>query len=137
MSGAKSEIRFQGAGVSPGLAHAVIHVVRDDLEDVVRYQIERAQIGNEIARFESALVQTRIQILEMQQKIAEAIGTKDAGIFDAHLLVVEDRTLIDEVLRKLEAEHVNVEAVFHEVATKYADTLGQIDDPYLRERALD
>jgi hypothetical protein len=38
--------------------------------------------------------------------------------------VVEDRTLIDEVLRKLEAEHVNVEAVFHEVATKYADTLG-------------
>ena len=65
----------------------------------------------------------------MQQKIAEAIGTKDAGIFDAHLLVVEDRTLIDEVLRKLEAEHVNVEAVFHEVATKYADTLSQIDDP--------
>src|SRR5207248_801818 len=75
--------------------------------------------------------------LEMQQKIAEAIGTKDAGIFDAHLLVVEDRTLIDEVLRKLECDQVNVEAIFHDVAAKYAETLGQIDDPYLRERALD
>src|SRR5438128_10919928 len=136
MSGDNKEIRFRGAGVSPGLARGVIHVVRDDLDDVARYHIEPWQIGNEIARFEAAHVQTRIQILEMQQKLAEAIGTKDAGIFDAHLLVVEDRTLIDEVLRKLECDQVNVEAIFHDVATKYAETLGQIDDHYLRERAF-
>src|SRR2546421_1310662 len=137
MSGDNEEIRFQGAGVSPGLARGVIHVVRDDLDDVPRYQIEPSQIGNEIARFEAALVQTRVQILEMQQKIAEAIGAKDAAIFDAHLLVVEDRTLIDEVLRRLESERCNAEWVFQEVATHYAETLSKIDDPYLRERALD
>ncbi len=73
----------------------------------------------------------------MQQEIAEAIGAKDAAIFDAHLLVVEDRTLIDEVLRRLEAERCNVEWVFQEVASNYAETLSKIDDPYLRERALD
>ncbi len=132
-----AEIRFQGVGVSPGVARATLQVMRDELEEIERYRIEESEIGGEIARFESALVQTRIQILEMQQKIAEAIGTKDAGIFDAHLLVVEDRTLIDEVLRKLETERVNVEAIFHEVAQRYAATLGKIDDPYLRERALD
>jgi phosphotransferase system enzyme I (PtsI) len=137
MSGDNKEIRFQGAGVSPGVARGVIHVVRDDLDDVVRYPIEPSQIGNEIARFEAALVQTRIQILEMQQKIAEAIGAKDAAIFDAHLLVVEDRTLIDEVLRRLETERCNVEWAFQEVASNYAETLSKIDDPYLRERALD
>ena len=137
MSDDNKEIRLRGVGVSPGIAHGVIHVVRDDLDDVVRYHIEPAQIGNEIARFEAALVQTRVQILEMQQKIAEAIGTKDAAIFDAHLLVVEDRTLIDEVLRRLETEHCNVEWVFQEVASNYAETLSKIDDPYLRERALD
>src|SRR5881396_3135237 len=137
MSGDNKEIRFQGAGVSPGLARGVIHVVRDDFDDVPRYHIEPSQIGNEIARFEAALVQTRVQILEMQQKIAEAIGAKDAAIFDAHLLVVEDRTLIDEVLRRLETERCNVEWVFQEVASNYAETLSKIDDPYLRERALD
>ena len=137
MSGDNKQIRFRGAGVSPGLARAVIHVVRDDLDDVVRYHIEPSQIGNEIARFEAALVQTRVQILEMQQKIAEAIGAKDAAIFDAHLLVVEDRTLIDEVLRRLETERCNVEWVFQEVANNYAETLSKIDDPYLRERAVD
>src|ERR1700720_1777207 len=137
MGSDNKEIRFRGAGVSPGLARGVIHVVRDDLEDVVRYHIEPSQIGNEIARFEAALVQTRVQILEMQQKIAEAIGAKDAAIFDAHLLVVEDRTLIHEVLRRLEAERCNVEWVFQEVASNYAETLSKIDDPYLRERAVD
>ncbi|PYJ47992.1 MAG: phosphoenolpyruvate--protein phosphotransferase [Verrucomicrobia bacterium] len=134
---AKQEIRFEGAGVSPGIAHGKIHVVRDDLDDVPRYRIAPSKIADEIGRFEAALIQTRMQILEMQQRIAESIGAKDAAIFDAHLLVVEDRTLIDEVLRKLETDLCNVEWVFQEVAGRYAETLSKIDDPYLRERALD
>jgi phosphoenolpyruvate-protein phosphotransferase (PTS system enzyme I) len=134
---ARQEIRFEGAGVSPGIARGQVHVVRDDLDDVARYRISPSRVTDEIGRFEAALIQTRMQILEMQQRIAESIGAKDAAIFDAHLLVVEDRTLIDEVLRKLETDLCNVEWVFQEVATTYADTLNKIDDPYLRERALD
>lgn len=139
MSGdnAKQETRFQGVGVSPGIGRGALHVVRDEGDDIARHRIEPADIPEEIGRFETALIQTRSQILEMQERIAQSIGAKDAGIFDAHLLVVEDRTLIDEVLRKLQADLNNVEFVFQEVATHYADTLSQIDDPYLRERALD
>src|SRR5262252_7560619 len=139
MSGdnASKEIRFEGAGVSPGIARGQVHVVRDELDEVVRYRIALSQVADEISRFETALIQTRMQILEMQQRIAESIGAKDAAIFDAHLLVVEDRTLIDEVLRKLETDLCNVEWIFQEVATRYAETLNKIDDPYLRERALD
>src|SRR5213082_2581654 len=134
---ARQEIRFEGAGVSPGIARGQIHVVRDDFDDVGRYRISPSHVTDEIGRFEAALIQTRMQILEMQQRIAESIGAKDAAIFDAHLLVVEDRTFIDEVLRKLETDLCNVEWVFQEVATTYAETLNKIDDPYLRERALD
>src|SRR5438105_133925 len=134
---AGQEIRFEGDGVSPGIARGTVHVVRDDLDDVARYRIEPSQVAHEIGRFEAALIQTRVQILEMQQQIAESIGAKDAGIFDAHLLVVEDRTLIDEVLRTLARDKTSVENVFQSVACRYAKTLSEIDDPYLRERALD
>ncbi len=92
---------------------------------MVRYQIAPSQVTDEIGRFEAGLIQTRMQILEMQQRIAESIGAKDAAIFDAHLLVVEDRTLIDEVLRKLKTDLCNVEWAFQEVATRYAETLEQ------------
>src|ERR1700754_1533591 len=126
---ATEEVRFQGVSACPGIARGRTHVVRDEVDDVARYGIELSQVPKEIARFEAALMQTRGQILEMQQSIAEAIGAKDASVFDAHLLVVEDRTLIDEVLRKLESDHCNVEYIFQEVSRRYADTLSKIDDP--------
>ena len=135
MSG--GEVRFLGVGVAPGIARGVVFIHHPDDEEPPRRQIDPEEISGEIARFESALIATRVQILEMQQRIAEAIGAKDASIFDAHLLVVEDRTLIDEVLRTLEREKLNVEFVFAEVANRYAQTLSEIDDPYLRERAFD
>ncbi len=131
------EKRCQGVPASPGIARGPVHVFSIETDDVVKYHIDSARIPDEIARFENALIQTRVQILEMQQQIAEAIGAKDAGIFDAHLLVVEDQTLIDEVLRRLEADHCNVEYAFQEVANRYIESLSRIDDPYLRERALD
>ena len=135
---AGEEKRFYGVGVSPGIARGTVFVYRtdDDEEPPVR-RIPESEIPGEIARFEAALIQTRAQILEMQERIAEAIGAKDAGIFDAHLLVVEDRTLIDEVLRTLTKDRNNIEHIFQQVANRYSKTLSEIDDPYLRERALD
>src|SRR5580704_10005997 len=136
-AGPSQERRFHGVGVSPGIARGVIFVYRPEDDTPTLRHIEESEIPEEIARFEAALIATRAQILEMQQRIAESIGAKDAGIFDAHLLVVEDRTLIDEVLRTLAKDKTNVEHVFQSVAGRYAKTLSEIDDPYLRERALD
>jgi len=133
----KQEKRFQGVAVAPGIAHAqvVIHWVDD--EEIPLRTITAGELPEEIARFEAALIATRAELLEIQQRISDAIGSKDASIFDAHLLVVEDRTLIDEVLRGLEHDRQNVEYVFHKVAEKYCRSLGEIDDPYLRERVVD
>ncbi|HSI11879.1 MAG TPA: phosphoenolpyruvate--protein phosphotransferase [Chthoniobacter sp.] len=136
-AGPTQERRFHGVGVSPGIARGTIFVYRPEDEAPALRRIEEKEIPEEIARFETALIATRSQILEMQHRIAESIGAKDAGIFDAHLLVVEDRTLIDEVLRTLARDKTNVEHVFQNVAGRYAKTLSEIDDPYLRERALD
>lgn len=133
----KEEKRFQGAPVAPGIAHGEVVVHWIDEEDIPVRKIEPEDLPEEIARFEAALIATRAELLELQQRIADAIGVKDASVFDAHLLVVEDRTLIDEVLRSLERDRQNVEYIFHRVAEKYCHTLEKIDDPYLRERVVD
>jgi phosphotransferase system enzyme I (PtsI) len=135
--GEKPERRLHGVGVSPGIARGNVFVHRPEDEEPQVRNIGEEEIPNEIARFEAALLATRLQILELQERIAVSIGTKDASIFDAHLLVVEDRTLIDEVLRTLQRDKHNVEYIFMQVAGRFEKTLSQIDDPYLRERALD
>src|ERR1700758_3065966 len=131
------EVRLRGVGVSAGISRGTVFIHHPEDEEPPKKKIDTSDVPGEIARFEAALIATRAQILEMQQKIAEAIGAKDASIFDAHLMVVEDHTLIDEVLRALQRERWNVEFIFSEVANRYAKTLSEIDDPYLRERAFD
>src|SRR5258708_40132646 len=102
------EVTLRGVGVAPGIAHGVVFLHHTDDEEQPKRKLDESEIPGEIARFESAVIATRAQILEMQQRIAEAIGAKDASIFDAPLMVVEDPTLIDEVLRALQRERWNV-----------------------------
>ena len=133
----EQETIWQGLGVSPGVAEGEVVVHWQDEEEIPLRDITPGDIPGEITRFESALIATRQELLDIQQKIAGAIGADDASIFDAHLLVVEDRTLIDEALRGLERDLHNIEFVFHQVAEKYCRTLAAIDDPYLQERVVD
>lgn len=133
----RQERRFTGIPVAPGIAHCPAFIQHTQDEEIVARQISEEDLPEEVARFEAALIATRIELLEIQSRIASAIGSGDASIFDAHLLVVEDRTLIDEVLRRLERDKCNVEFAFQEVARKYCQTLEAIDDPYLRERVVD
>ncbi len=133
----RAERRFEGIGVAPGIARAPIVVHWEDDEEIPVREIAPEDLPAEIARFEMALIATRAELLEIQQKIADAIGSGDASIFDAHLLVVEDRTLIDEVLRALGEEHLNIEHLFARISKRYIETLEKIDDPYLRERIVD
>jgi len=131
------EKRFQGVAVSQGIAHFPALVQYTEDEEVQARPILEDELAAEIARFESALIATRVELLDIQRRIVTAIGAEDASIFDAHLLVVEDRTLIDEVLRGLERDRLGVECIFQQVVRKYCETLESIDDPYLRERVVD
>ncbi len=131
------EKRFQGVAVSQGIAHFPALVQYTEDEEIQPRPVNGDELAGEVARFESALIATRVELLDIQRRIVTAIGAEDSSIFYAHLLVVEDRTLIDEVLRGLERERKNVEFIFQEVVRKYCDTLESIDDPYLRERVVD
>jgi phosphotransferase system enzyme I (PtsI) len=133
----KGERVFRGIPVSAGVSRGKILVVGKVQHTIVKRQIEEAQLPEELNRLEKALVQTRQEILDVQHKVSQAMGAEEGSIFDAHLLVLEDRTLIDEVVRVISGEKVNAEYAFHHVAERYATTLAAIEDDYLRERSTD
>lgn len=131
------ELIFRGIGVSPGIARGKIFVFGGEHDDIPHRKLKKDEVSGEITRLEQALIYTRQQLLDIQKKISEAIGAQDASIFDAHLLVVEDRTLIEEVIKRMEKDLDNVEYVWDRVSKKYVQTLTRIEDEYLRERATD
>ncbi|HBA83738.1 MAG TPA: phosphoenolpyruvate--protein phosphotransferase [Verrucomicrobia bacterium] len=137
MSEQLKEIELKGIGVSRGVAVGPVFLLTNEEDRLVEREIGEEDIPREIARFEEALISTRYQIHEIQQKVGEAIGQKSASIFDAHLLVVDDRAFVEEVIRGLSAQRKNVEAVLSSVANRYAKALEDLKDDYLRERAAD
>ena len=128
---------LKGIGVSPGVVIGKVFLL--DSEDVVisKRQISESQVAKEIAKLEDALTQARSEILGIQKKISDEIGAKHSDIFNAHLLILEDRALIEEIISRLKKDKVNVEYAFSEVFKKYNQIFSRIDDEYLRERISD
>lgn len=136
-SSGQKEVLLHGIGVSAGVASGPVFLLTTEDERVVERDITEEEIAREIARFEDALISTRHQIREIQKQVEDAIGPESASIFDAHLLVVDDRALVEEVIRGLRQDKKNVETVLRVVAERYAAALLRVEDDYLRERAVD
>ncbi|MFH2144736.1 MAG: phosphoenolpyruvate--protein phosphotransferase [Candidatus Omnitrophota bacterium] len=128
---------LKGIAASPGIAIGRAFVWDSEDYTITKHKIDEKDIPIEIARFEEALIKTRSEILEIQKKISKEMGVEHAEIFNAHLMVLEDRTLIEEVINKIKKEKVNVEHSFFDTLKKYADIFSKMDDEYLRERLVD
>ncbi|HAM72096.1 MAG TPA: phosphoenolpyruvate--protein phosphotransferase, partial [Verrucomicrobiales bacterium] len=134
----KAERVFRGIPVSAGVCRGKIVVLMDPRdEEIPQYNVAEEELDKELSRLDQGLADTRKEILEVQRQVADTLGVKDASIFDAHLLVLEDPTLIEEVTRRIQQQKINAEAAFHQFAEKYASTLSASEDEYLRERAAD
>jgi phosphotransferase system enzyme I (PtsI) len=131
------EKTYKGIAVSPGIAMGKVFIFDSQDEVIIARMIREEDIPKEIARFEEALIATRREILHIQKQITHKMGVEHAEIFNAHLMVLEDRALIEEVTKRLEKERHSVEYVFQQVIKKYSEIFSQINDEYLKERASD
>jgi phosphotransferase system enzyme I (PtsI) len=128
---------MKGIPAAPGLVIGKAFCLGSEEMEVEKRNVSAAQIPKEITRLEEALIKTRREILDIQKKIAKEMGTRHAQIFNAHLLVLEDRTLIEEIISRLKKEKICIEYIFLQVLKKYIKTFSNIDDIYLRERLSD
>jgi phosphotransferase system enzyme I (PtsI) len=132
-----NELVLKGVPAAPGIAIGSAYIV--DKQDVIvpaRAILEK-EIPIEIARFEEALLKTREQISALKKKISDEIGSQHAQIFDAHLLVLEDRMLFDDVVKKIRTDKQSAEYAFSSIFKKYIKVFANIQDEYLRERSSD
>src|SRR3990167_79361 len=130
-------MNLKGIPASPGIAIGKAFLVDQDDLTIPKSEITDAELPLEIARFEDALIKTRKEMLEIQNRIADNMDSKNAEIFDAHLLVLEDRMLIEEVIRRLSKDKLCVEHIFSESLQKFAKAFSSIEDEYIKERASD
>lgn len=134
----RSEVRtYKGIGVSPGIVIGRALIVERQVTPIFRVPIKEAEIDNEISRFHEALQKTRDDLLALKQTVTRSIGEEYASIFDAHAMIVSDPTFADNVIQKIELEHINAEWAVQEVQDELEARFESFENEYLRERGDD
>ena len=128
---------LRGIPVSQGVSQGRVLVLNRSLIVPAKAGFETDNQAGEGARLQTALAETRKQLTAVQERLRDEFGAKESQIFDAHLLVLEDPALMEEVGRQIRDEHHTPEYAFYTASEKYAEALSAVDDSYLSERAAD
>lgn len=128
---------IKGLGVSAGIAMGEAYVIPswewelpDEMADVndLAFEFERLYEGIRSSKNELELI---------KQKIKEALGKDEAFIFDAHLAILEDPAFMNEIQTIIARQSKAAEVAVKEVIDKFVDSFSELDDEYMKERAMD
>lgn len=131
------ETIIQGIPVSPGIAIAPIHVTARGFSAPEVYEVAEANLANEHQRFEDAVHRAKEELAEIQQRLAELSSEEESRIFEAHIMVLEDKALLKRVHHAIDERQQNAEYAFYAVMQNFLEAMRRIPDPYLRERTAD
>ncbi|MFH1772199.1 MAG: phosphoenolpyruvate--protein phosphotransferase [Candidatus Omnitrophota bacterium] len=130
-------IKLKGIAASGGIGISKSVLLGREEFIIPKRKISHEDISREIYRLEEVLIDTRKEISSLQKRIADELGFDHGKIFEAHMLVLEDRVLIEDIIQHIKIKKVNVDYAFSQSIKKYIDTLLKLDDEYLRERVID
>ncbi|RPJ35381.1 MAG: phosphoenolpyruvate--protein phosphotransferase [Verrucomicrobiaceae bacterium] len=131
------EMIYEGIPASPGIAIAPVHVIARGFSAPEVYEIEEAEVAREQDRFRQALEITKRQLIELQSRLEDLSGENESGIFEAHVMMIEDRAVVERVLAAIASRLQNAEYAFYAVMQNFLEAMRRIPDPYLRERTAD
>jgi phosphotransferase system enzyme I (PtsI) len=131
------EERLEGIGVCQGVAIGTAFLVDDPRGRIVRVFLPAEQLDSEITRFREAVRVAQQQIQEATMRLTEVLGSERAYILEAHLLMLQDRSIGGQVEQFIRENHANAEWAVRDVTNHLLDVYAQITDDYLRERGSD
>ncbi len=130
-------IRLRGVGVSPGIGMGESSLEERALFTSRKEPLPESRIGAELKRLKRAVARTRSELLTLQSEVSERMGQEHAFIFEAHLLILEDRTLFGAVERVIREEKCRAEWALTQVNQKFQELFDSIQDAYFRQRKSD
>ncbi|MCK4557919.1 MAG: phosphoenolpyruvate--protein phosphotransferase, partial [Candidatus Aminicenantes bacterium] len=129
--------RLRGIGVSPGIAigevsltERVVFIERKDL-------ISPDKIQQELGRLDKAVGRTKTQLTRIKEQIKRKVGEEHSFILDAHLLMLEDKSMRSGLERIIKEESCRAEWALFCIHRKYKHLFESISDEYFRQRQSD
>ena len=128
--------RLTGRGVAAGIAlgRAVV-AVRDARQ--VRYRLAASGVDRERQRLRAARDRTRVELEEISSRVSRTVGSAQAAIFAAQLLMLDDPLLVRRADELIRTERLNGDWALERAIGELHDVFAREGDSWLRERVSD
>ncbi|OLB48789.1 MAG: phosphoenolpyruvate--protein phosphotransferase [Gemmatimonadetes bacterium 13_2_20CM_2_65_7] len=123
--------------MSPGIAMGPTMTVRWALPEVPHRVVPRTRVEKEIRRLRAALKDVRGQLGELRARAADRAGLDEARIFDAQVLMLEDKEFIGGIEDLIRENHLTAEKAFEFKTLEVRDLWTAAGNPLLKERLAD
>lgn len=128
---------LKGTGLAPGIGFGVAYRVEPKHPNFYRIRIASDEVPAELDRFHSAVERAREQYERDKQTLEERLGSDHSHIIEAHLLMLEDRGLVEEVERRIRVQLDSSEKAVRHVADQLLSAYESLDDQFFKDRGFD
>jgi len=129
--------RLQGIAVSPGIAIGEALVLDNEGFRIPRRFLPRDAVEDELERLHGALEAAASEVEFNRQQVADHLGEQYAAIFSAHLQMLRDRRLHEEIEEMIRERHYSPEYAVSRALRRYAKIFQSLEGQYMAERAND
>jgi len=130
-------IRLRGIGVSPGIGMGEVSLSERVIFTSRRETIAADQVDDELKRLRRAIERTKSELVRIKTDIKDKMGEEHAFIFDAHLLILEDPSLLSSLEKIVNEDRVRSEWALSRTNTRYEQIFEAVNDEYFKQRKSD
>jgi phosphotransferase system enzyme I (PtsI) len=128
---------LQGIAVSPGVAFGEALVIDNEGFRIPRRFVTRDAVDEEIHRLDRAIETVAKEIELNRERVTEQLGDQYGAIFGAHLQMLRDTRLRDELESLIRGRNYSSEYAVSRTLRRYAKVFESLQSSYLAERAHD
>ncbi|MFW6160813.1 MAG: phosphoenolpyruvate--protein phosphotransferase [Acidobacteriota bacterium] len=130
-------IRLRGMGVSPGISLCEAYLAEQVIFTSRKETIPPDKVEEEIKRLKEAYLRTKEELSRIRTQIKEKIGKEHSFIFEAHLMILEDKSLFEDIVNLIRKEKVQAEWALSRVHEKYIQLFESLNEEYFKQRKFD
>ena len=131
------EIVYRGIVASPGIVIGRAYLLDRRKVVVAGRRIDDINVKEEVARFKQAVDRSKSQLEELKKRFSKGLGKSHLYILDTHIMLLDDKMLIDGTVKRIRESQLNAEGALTETIAAIGLKFDTIEDEYLRERKHD
>jgi phosphoenolpyruvate-protein phosphotransferase (PTS system enzyme I) len=128
---------LEGIAGSPGIAIGRAVVLDTRRPGVAHRRIPKHVADEEMERFDAAVAEAARGMREVAETVRAGTARAESSILEAYIMMIDDKSLRDDVERRVRIDRQSVEWAVDSALRTMADQLRAGRDPYLSERSKD